>query len=310
MKKYSPSFKNNNVLKQKTINELKMLIFKLENGKFNASLNAETVVAVLEGLKEQCAALNDCIGTGEENIGVLIDEVATQIKALNGASAESAAHRFDEAATELGYTLGLLIDVLNGSIVPITESDMQKARVNSRRKRLLARLAELERIKTAFAENGRRLEREISGLEKDLAEYEEALLKEENERRINDLFRQIKSAKSKIDMLNIRHGNYSACYNLLDIVYADAREILCAPDFIGDGISVAKILLDIEKLKRMIADPDRAIVVLRRIGADIKSIEKRTASIDDKIFGSDRNTSTVNAEALAYKNELERQRSE
>ena len=138
----------------------------------------------------------------------------------------------------------------------------------------------------------------------------ESKLKEENERRINDLFRQIKSAKSKIDMLNIRHGNYSACYNLLDIVYADAREILCAPDFIGDGISVAKILLDIEKLKRMIADPDRAIVVLRRIGADIKSIEKRTASIDDKIFGSDRNTSTVNAEALAYKNELERQRSE
>ena len=132
----------------------------------------------------------------------------------------------------------------------------------------------------------------------------------DNERRINDLYRQIKAVKSKIDMLNIRHGNYSACFNLLDMIYANAREILQATDFASEEIAKAKVLLNIDKLKKVIVEPDKAIAILKRMDADIKEIAGRTASMDGKVFGLDSGGAAVSADALAYKEELMRKQRE
>ena len=305
VKRYTPSVKNNNELKQEVVNELKALVYRLGKGKHGA-LDGDSVAAVLANLREQMSALDNCIGTGEEDIGVLAKDAFAQIKVLKKEADGSVTHRFEEAAEELGYTLGLWKDVLDGSTVLATEEEIKAARVSRSRKKLDARLSELEQIKTSFTENSKRLEREIAGLEKDLAEYEAAMLKEDNERRINDLFRQIKAVKSKIDMLNIRHGNYSACFNLLDMIYANAREILQATDFASEEISKAKVLLNIEKLKNVVVVPDKAIAILKRMDADLKEIAGRTTSMDSKVFGLDSGGTSVNSDALAYKEELMR----
>lgn len=305
MKKYTPSVKNNNELKREALNELKALIYRLEKGK-HGPFDSDSVSSVLSGLRELADGLDKCIGTGEENIGVLAKDAFAQIKALKKDAEGSVTHRFEEAAEELGYTLGLWKDVLDGSTVLETEEEVKEARTGRSRKKLDMRLAELEHIKTSFIENGTRLEREIAGLEKDLAEYEAAMLKEDNERRINDLYRQIKAVRSKIDMLNIRHGNYSACYNLLDMIYANAREILLATDFASEEIAKAKVLLNIEKLKKVVVEPDKAIAILKRMDADIREIAGRTASMDGKVFGLDSGASAVSEDALAYKEELMR----
>ena len=178
------------------------------------------------------------------------------------------------------------------------------------RRKLNARLAELEAVKASFTENDRRLETEIAGLEKDLNEYNDAMLNENNERRINELYRSIKAVRSKIDMLNVRHGNYSACYNLLDMIYANAKEILRATDYAGEEIARAKVFLDIEKLKKVVVDPDKAIAILRQMDNDIKAISVRTASLDKKVFGLDSGGTSVNDDALAYKEELMRKQRE
>ena len=188
MKKYTPSVKNNNELKQEVVNDLKAFVYRLEKGKYG-ELDTDSVAAVLAALQEQLGALDDCIGTGEENIGALAKDAFAQLKVLKKEAAGSVTHRFEEAAEELGYTLGLWKDVLDGSTVLETEEEIKAARVSRSRKKLDARLSELEQIKTSFTENSKRLEREIAGLEKDLAEYEAAMLKEDNGRRINDLFR-------------------------------------------------------------------------------------------------------------------------
>lgn len=309
MKKYSPSVKNNNELKQEVVNELKALVYRLEKGRHGA-LDGDSVADVLSELKEQMSALENCIGTGEENIGVLAKDALAQLKTLKKETDGSVTHRFEEAAEELGYTLGLWKDVLDGSTVLETEEEIRAARVSRSRKKLDLRLAELEQIKASFTENAKRLEKEIAGLEKDLAEYEAAMLKEENERRINDLYRQIKAVKSKIDMLNIRHGNYSACFNLLDMIYANAREILQATDFASEEIAKAKVLLNIDKLKKVVVEPDKAIAILKRMDADIKEIAGRTASMDGKVFGLDSGGAAVSEDALAYKEELMRKQRE
>ena len=309
MKRYTPSVKNNNELKQEVVNELKALVYRLEKGRHGA-LDGDSVADVLSELKEQMSALENCIGTGEENIGVLAKDALAQLKTLKKETDGSVTHRFEEAAEELGYTLGLWKDVLDGSTVLETEEEIKAARVSRSRKKLDLRLAELEQIKASFTENAKRLEKEIAGLEKDLAEYEAAMLKEDNERRINDLYRQIKAVKSKIDMLNIRHGNYSACFNLLDMIYANAREILQATDFASEEIAKAKVLLNIDKLKKVIVEPDKAIAILKRMDADIKEIAGRTASMDGKVFGLDSGGAAVSADALAYKEELMRKQRE
>lgn len=309
MKRYTPSVKNNNELKQEVVNELKALVYRLEKGRHGA-LDGDSVADVLSELKEQMSALENCIGTGEENIGVLAKDALAQLKTLKKETDGSVTHRFEEAAEELGYTLGLWKDVLDGSTVLETEEEIKAARVSRSRKKLDLRLAELEQIKASFTENAKRLEKEIAGLEKDLAEYEAAMLKEDNERRINDLYRQIKAVKSKIDMLNIRHGNYSACFNLLDMIYANAREILQATDFASEEIAKAKVLLNIDKLKKVVVEPDKAIAILKRMDADIKEIAGRTASMDGKVFGLDSGGAAVSADALAYKEELMRKQRE
>lgn len=309
MKRYTPSVKNNNELKQEVVNELKALVYRLEKGRHGA-LDGDSVAEVLSGLKEQTGALENCIGTGEENIGVLAKDALAQLKTLKKETDGSVTHRFEEAAEELGYTLGLWKDVLDGSTVLETEEEIRAARVSRSRKKLDLRLAELEQIKASFTENSKRLGKEIAGLEKDLAEYEAAMLKEDNERRINDLYRQIKAVKSKIDMLNIRHGNYSACFNLLDMIYANAREILQATDFASEEIAKAKVLLNIDKLKKVVVEPDKAIAILKRMDADIKEIAGRTASMDGKVFGLDSGGAAVSEDALAYKEELMRKQRE
>ena len=309
MKRYTPSVKNNNELKQEVVNELKALVYRLEKGRHGA-LDGDSVAEVLSGLKEQTGALENCIGTGEENIGVLAKDALAQLRILKKGADGSVTHRFEEAAEELGYTLGLWKDVLDGSTVLETEEEIRAARVSRSRKKLDLRLAELEQIKASFTENSKRLGKEIAGLEKDLAEYEAAMLKEDNERRINDLYRQIKAVKSKIDMLNIRHGNYSACFNLLDMIYANAREILQATDFASEEIAKAKVLLNIEKLKKVVVEPDKAIAILKRMDADIKEIAGRTASMDGKVFGLDSGGAAVSEDALAYKEELMRKQRE
>ena len=219
-------------------------------------------------------------------------------------------HRFEEAADELEYTLGLWKDVLDGNTVLETEEEVARVRESRMRRKLNARLAELEAVKASFTENDRRLETEIAGLEKDLNEYNDAMLNENNERRINELYRSIKAVRSKIDMLNVRHGNYSACYNLLDMIYANAKEILRATDYAGEEIARAKVFLDIEKLKKVVVDPDKAIATLRRMDNDIKAISVRTASLDKKVFGLDSGGTSVNDDALAYKEELMRKQRE
>lgn len=309
MKRYTPSVKNNNELKQEVVNELKALVYRLEKGRHGV-LDGDSVAAVLSGLQEQMNALENCIGTGEENIGVLAKDALAQLKTLKKETDGSVTHRFEEAAEELGYTLGLWKDVLDGSTVLETEEEVRAAKVSRSRKKLNIRLAELEQIKASFTENAERLEKEIAGLEKDLAEYDSAMLKEDNERRINDLYRQIKAVRSKIDMLNVRHGNYSACFNLLDMIYANAREILQATDFASEEIAKAKVLLNIEKLKKVVVEPDKAIAILKRMDADIKEIAGRTASMDGKVFGLDSGGAAVSEDALAYKEELMRKQRE
>ena len=306
MKKYIPSIKNNNELKNDLVKELKVLIYKLEKGK-----NAEFVDEdVLLQLKESLDGLEYSIGTGEENVLAVSLEAEKQLKEFKKALNGDLKNRVDLVVSELVFALGLWKDIVNGEAEVESEEDLVKAKVSRTRRKLDTKLSELDLIKSSFAENDKRIEKEIVSLENDLSEYEEQMLSEDNERKINDIFRKIKANKSKIDMLIIRRSNYSACFNLLDMIYANAREILSATDFASEEIAKAKVFLNISKLKKVVSEPDQAVAILKMMDKEIKEIATKTTTIDQKVFALDNGNLTVNADALAYKEELMRKKRE
>ena len=56
-KKYKPSVKANNELKEEAVKELKAIIYKLEKGKFDESLDKETVENIIKDIKSATEGL-------------------------------------------------------------------------------------------------------------------------------------------------------------------------------------------------------------------------------------------------------------
>lgn len=309
-KKYKPSVKANNELKEEALKELKTIIYKLEKGKYDESLDKETVEGIIKDVKTATDGLEYSIGTGDENVFALYEDVKKQIKEFKKLTQRELTGRIESAADELVYTLTLWKDVMDGNTTLDSEEDVKKAKLTKIRKKLNDRLNELEEIKSSFVANDRRLEKELLQEEKDLSEYESKMLDEENERKINDLYRKIKATKSKIDMLTVRKNNYSACYSLLDMIYANAKEILSATDFAAEEIAKVKVLLNIGKLSQVVSDPDKALTILKRMDKETKEIAAKTKALDEKVSSLDQGSASISEDALKYKEELMRKKRE
>lgn len=309
-KKYVPSIKNNNQLKEKVVNEINSFIYRLERGRFSTEADQDAVLRIIEELKADVETLSNTVGTGEENIGALANTILDLLKELKKSSEQDMLHRIQDVADELDFNINLWRDVLDGATTVPTVEEVKAAKISYSRRKLNARLAELSEIKEGFTTNARRIEKDIIGFEKDLEELDSAILKEDNERKINELYKKISSLKSKIDSLTVRKSNYTTCFNLLDLIYLNASEIVEASDFAGEEIGKAKALLNIAKLKKVLSEPDKAILILKRMQADIKEVCDRTKTVDAKIAELSTSSTVVSDDALAYKAELMRKKRE
>ncbi len=309
-KKYVPSIKANNQLRDTVVNEVKAFVYRLERGKYESSADQEVISRVIDDLKKDIDTLGNTVGTGEENIGALSDNILSLLKDLKKSSEQDMVHRIQEVADDLDFNVNLWKDVLDGSTVMPTEEETRAAKLSYTRRKLNARLSELSEIRESFTANARRVEREITGFEKDLAEMDAAIMNEDNERKINELYKKISAAKSKVDSLAVRKSNYSTCFNLLDMIYVNAAEIVQASDLAGEEIGKAKALLNMSKLKKVMSEPDKAMVVLKRMKKDIDEIYEKTRAMDEKIAEITTQSTTVGDDAMAYKEELMRKKRE
>ena len=309
-KKYTPSIKANNQLRDKVANEVKAFIYRLERGKYESGADQDTMRGVIENLKNDVDTLSNTVGTGEENLEALSNNILSILKDLKKVSEQDMVHRIQEVADDLDFHVNMWKDVLDGTTVMPTEEETKAAKLSYTRRKLNARLSELAEIRESFTTNARRIEREISGFEKDLAEMDAAILKEDNERKINELYKKIAAAKSKVDSLAVRKSNYSTCFNLLDMIYVNAAEIVQASDLAGEEIGKAKALLNMGKLKKVMSEPDKAMVVLKRMKKDIDEIYEKTRLMDEKIAEITTESTVVGGDAMAYKEELMRKKRE
>lgn len=309
-KKYTPSIKNNNNLRDKVVGEVGSFVYRLEHGRFDSEADKEAVMHIAEGLRNSVDALKNAVGTGEENVEVLSNNILSLLKDLKKSSEQDMIHRIQEIADELDFNINMWRDVLDGVTTVPSDADAKSAKLSYTRRKLNARLNELTEIKDNFAASARRIEKEIDGFEKDLAALDAAMLNEDNERKINEIFKKISALKSKLDSLIVRKSNYTTCYNLLDMIYVNAAEIVEASDYVGEEIGKAKALLNINKLKNVLSEPDKALSILKRMQKDIQEVYDRTKSIDTKLGELPTTSTVVNDAALAYKEELMRKKRE
>lgn len=303
MKKYKPSIANNNELKNEFLKKSKSVLYKVEKGKINPNLDKDSIKPIIDSLNESINKLENAIGTGEENIYPSYEASLKTLNILDKSFEQELVSTIEEASDNLIFYVSLWMDLLDGNNL-VDTFDVEKSKASFSRRRLIARLFELKDIKEQFLDNEKRLEKEIISLEKNANELDELILKEDNERRINDLYRQITSLKSKKDSLNVRKSNYSACFNLLDIIYANANEIVVASEYSNIDLAKAKALLNLSKLRQVITEPDKAISILNRMEKEIQEINARTEAMDNKIYGVNKDTTIVNSDALAYKEML------
>lgn len=309
-KKYTPSVKNNMQLKEKVAGEVGAFIYRLERGRFDSEADKDAVIRIIEDLKTSVEALRNTVGTGEEDIESLANNILSLLKDLKKSSEQDMLHRIQEVADELDFNINMWKDVLDGVTTVPSEEEAKAAKLSYTRRKLNARLAELAEIKDNFVASARRIEKEIVGFEKDLAELDAAMLNEDNERRINEIFKKISALKSKLDSLIVRKSNYTTCFNLLDMIYVNAAEIVEASDYVGEEIGKAKAFLNIAKLKKVLSEPDKALTVLKRMQKDIQEVYDRTKAIDVKLGEMPTTSTVVNDAALAYKEELMRKKRE
>lgn len=309
-KKYTPSIKNNNQLKEKAVSELKSLIYRLEHGKYDSEADSDAISRIAEELKYDAESLENAVGTGEENVAFVSEKIMELTKELKKQADQNMLHRIDETASDLDFYVNLWKDALDGVAAMPTEEGIRAAKISFSRRRLNSRLAELAEIKGSFVQSAKRIEKEIAGFEKDLAELDAAILKEDNERKINEYFKKISANKTKIDSLAVRKDNYETCYNLLDMIYVNANEIVSASDFAGEEIGKAKALLNISKLKKVLTEPDKALRILKRMKSDIQDIYARTTKMDEKLSDVTTESTVINEAAMAYKEELMKKKRE
>lgn len=303
-KKYTPSIKGNNQLRERVVNEINAFIYRVEKGRASTEADKDGLLRIIEELKADVETLNNTVGTGEENIEALANNILAQLKDLKKISEQDMLHRIQEVADELDFNINLWKDVLDGVTLVPSEEEVKAAKVSYARRKINAKLEELNDIKESFTVDARRIEKQIVGYEKDLAELDAAILAEDNERKINEIYKKVSSLKSKLDSLIVRKSNYTTCFNLLDMIYVNAAEIIEASDFAGEEIGKAKALLNIGKLKKVLTEPDKAVAILKRMQADIKEVYDRTQNMDSKISEINTESIVVSEDALAYKAEL------
>ncbi len=305
MKKYTPSVKNNNELKDEVLSMMKSLIFRCEKGKFNVDLDKDLIAIIVSSLKIATEDFENTIGLGEENVLAVYENAKKNIEDMKQTLDDRFVGRVEFASDNLEYALSMWTSLLNGENQNIEdEFQIEQQKVNRTRRKLNARLDELGVVKSDFVLNEKRLDREIENIEKDLKELDRAMLSENNQRKINDLYRQITATKSKLNVYEIRKASYSSCFNTLDIILSLANEIVVASDFSVDEIGKAKALLNVARLKSVITEPDKAVSILKRMQDDLKQISQKTKMIDDKIFGLGTEQIVVNDDAMRYKEEL------
>ena len=302
--KYKPSIFENNNLRDKAVHEGLALCYLMESGKINPDLDRAKIRSSASVLKDAFSSLSDAVGTGRESVLGFSTKTLSQISQLKTLLNQSYTNRVESACDELCQTVSQWKSALEGKISSANEESGEKEKVSRAKRNLLLKLDELNEIKNAYQFNEKRLEEVIRGHEKDIEELENILVDENNERKINRLYSEIKAKRVLLDTANNSHKNYIFCSNLLDLVHQLIKEKIIVAEFSEDELNKARAYLKIKDLKKVISQPERAVTILKKMQDDVNSMVPKISENEKRIYALDTSSAVASDEAISYKQAL------
>ncbi len=303
--KYKPSVKANNAMRDEIARKLQGVIFDIDKERYNKDLNKESVQKARQKLYDLLKNFEEIVGTGDENVEcfyttalVQIDDVKDQMKSyLSG--------RLIQSVDDLDYTIDKWSSVLYGDVdASIAGEELQKRETSSVRRKLEEKLSELKDVQSEYLSNEKRLEAEMQNLERDIDELNDAIIDEKNDRKLNNLVSKVKAVKVKLNALNNTYRNYSFCSDLLDMIASLVGEKIVASEFSVSELNKAKAYLKVDDLKKVIAEPERAVTTLKKMEEDLKAMVPKIEANEQKISGFGEVNDSATSEAVAYQQEL------
>ena len=136
MKKYTPSVKNNNQIKEEIMQELQSFLYRVEKGKYNSSMDKETVRDVYESMNEAFDSLSGTIFTGDEDLSQVYAKIENNIVLVKKAFEQDYANRLVDAVDNLLYYLDSFRAIGDGDISYIDEQDEKAQKLSWSKRRL------------------------------------------------------------------------------------------------------------------------------------------------------------------------------
>ena len=288
-------------LKTELLKEVNLVLYKLEKGQFNKALGETDVKGYVEEIREAYRRLENSIGGVDTNITPGCTKVRASLKELQEAANDNLLGRFGDAVMSLIYDMEEIVDLEEGIVEEISVEVDKKSR---EQRNFEKKLSEITAIEQEFIKNRNRVEEEIRKIERDKKELDSKLLAESNPRLKQNYFRQIQAALNKIGALQVKSEQYSSCFNLLDSIKVYANELVAAGSLSSVEFNKAKVILNINRLRLVLDEPQKLQPLLKTIEKDLKDAQAHVKVIDNTISTAF-NLDQASYDAMnAYQNEL------
>lgn len=303
--KYKPSVKANNAMRDEVARKLQGVIFDIDKERYNKDLNKESVQKARQKLYDLLKNFEEIVGTGDENVECFYNTALVQIDDVKDQMKSYLSGRLIQSVDDLDYTIDKWSSVLYGDVdASIAGEELQKRETSSVRRKLEEKLSELKDVQSEYLSNEKRLEAEMQNLERDIDELNDAIIDEKNDRKLNNLVSKVKAVKVKLNALNNTYRNYSFCSDLLDMIASLVGEKIVASEFSVSELNKAKAYLKVDDLKKVIAEPERAVTTLKKMEEDLKAMVPKIEANEQKISGFGEMNDSATSEAVAYQQEL------
>ena len=303
--KYKPSVKANNAMRDEVARKLQGVIFDIDKERYNKDLNKESVQNARQKLYDLLKNFEEIVGTGDENVECFYNTALVQIDDVKDQMKSYLSGRLIQSVDDLDYTIDKWSSVLYGDVdASIAGEELQKRETSSVRRKLEEKLSELKDVQSEYLSNEKRLEAEMQNLERDIDELNDAIIDEKNDRKLNNLVSKVKAVKVKLNALNNTYRNYSFCSDLLDMIASLVGEKIVASEFSVSELNKAKAYLKVDDLKKVIAEPERAVTTLKKMEEDLKAMVPKIEANEQKISGFGEVNDSATSEAVAYQQEL------
>lgn len=303
--KYKPSVKANNAMRDEVARKLQGVIFDIDKERYNKDLNKESVQKARQKLYDLLKNFEEIVGTGDENVECFYNTALVQIDDVKDQMKSYLSGRLIQSVDDLDYTIDKWSSVLYGDVdASIAGEELQKRETSSVRRKLEEKLSELKDVQSEYLSNEKRLEAEMQNLERDIDELNDAIIDEKNDRKLNNLVSKVKAVKVKLNALNNTYRNYSFCSDLLDMIASLVGEKIVASEFSVSELNKAKAYLKVDDLKKVIAEPERAVTTLKKMEEDLKAMVPKIEANEQKISSFGEVNDSATSEAVAYQQEL------